>query len=87
MGSPLLIQTGLIATGGLRRQDSVAAGFDLVPVATDVVLVHDAARPFVTGDVIGTDADRFLTDSGCRWLAKPFRLSELLRIAREVMKV
>jgi len=42
---------------------------------------------FVTGDVIGTDADRFLTDSGCRWLAKPFRLSDLLRIAKEVMKV
>ena len=41
---------------------------------------------FVTGDVIGTDAERFLADSGCRWLAKPFRLGELLRIAREVMK-
>ena len=40
---------------------------------------------FVTGDVIGTDAERFLADSGCRWLAKPFRLSELLRLAREVM--
>jgi len=41
---------------------------------------------FVTGDVIGSDADRFLTDSGCRWLAKPFRLGDLLRIAKEVMK-
>jgi CheY-like chemotaxis protein len=41
---------------------------------------------FVTGDVIGTDAEQFLADSGCRWLAKPFRLSELLRMAREVMK-
>ena len=40
---------------------------------------------FVTGDVIGTDAERFLADSGCRWLAKPFRLSELLRLAKEVM--
>jgi PAS domain S-box-containing protein len=47
---------------------------------------HMAGRiMFVTGDVIGTDAERFLADSGCRWLAKPFRLSELLRIAREVM--
>jgi len=41
---------------------------------------------FVTGDVIGTDAERFLADSGCRWLAKPFRLSELLRMAKEVMR-
>ncbi len=39
---------------------------------------------FVTGDVIGTDAERFLADSGCRWLAKPFRLAELLKVAREV---
>ena len=42
---------------------------------------------FVTGDVIGTDAERFLAESGCRWLAKPFRLNELLRIANEVMGV
>ena len=34
---------------------------------------------FVTGDVIATDAERFLAESGCRWLPKPFRLSELLR--------
>ena len=41
---------------------------------------------FVTGDVIGTDAERFLADSGCKWLAKPFRLNELLRLAKEVMR-
>jgi CheY-like chemotaxis protein len=40
---------------------------------------------FVTGDVAGTDAERFLRDSGCRWLAKPFRLRDLLRVAREVV--
>jgi signal transduction histidine kinase len=40
---------------------------------------------FVTGDVAGTDAERFLEDSGCRWLPKPFRLADLLRAAREVM--
>ena len=40
---------------------------------------------FVTGDVIGTEAEGFLADSGCRWLAKPFRLSELLRLAKEVI--
>ena len=42
---------------------------------------------FVTGDVIGTDAERFLAESRCRWLAKPFRLNELLRIAREAIAV
>ena len=39
---------------------------------------------FVTGDVAGTDAERFLVESGCRWLAKPFRLRDLLRMAHEV---
>jgi signal transduction histidine kinase/CheY-like chemotaxis protein len=40
---------------------------------------------FVTGDVAGTDAERFLEDSGCRWLAKPFRLRDLLRTAGEMI--
>ncbi len=41
---------------------------------------------FVTGDVAGTDAERFLVESGCRWLAKPFRRRDLLRMALEVMR-
>jgi 2-C-methyl-D-erythritol 4-phosphate cytidylyltransferase/2-C-methyl-D-erythritol 2,4-cyclodiphosphate synthase len=36
-----------LVAGGDRRQDSVANGFDAVSEASDVVLVHDAARPFV----------------------------------------
>jgi two-component system cell cycle sensor histidine kinase/response regulator CckA len=40
---------------------------------------------FVTGDVAGTDAEKFLEQSGCRWLAKPFRLGDLLRTIREVL--
>jgi two-component system NtrC family sensor kinase len=42
---------------------------------------------FVTGDVIATDAERFLAESGCRWLPKPFRLNELLRVAKEVITI
>ena len=38
---------------------------------------------FVTGDVAGTDAERFLEETGCRWLAKPFRLGDLLRAVRD----
>jgi len=38
---------------------------------------------FVTGDVAGTDAETFLQQSGCRWLAKPFRLGDLLRAVRD----
>jgi two-component system cell cycle sensor histidine kinase/response regulator CckA len=40
---------------------------------------------FVTGDVAGTDAERFLEESACQWLSKPFRLGDLLRVAREVV--
>jgi signal transduction histidine kinase/CheY-like chemotaxis protein len=40
---------------------------------------------FVTGDVAGTEAERFLDESGCRWLAKPFRLKDLLRAARDMV--
>jgi signal transduction histidine kinase len=40
---------------------------------------------FVTGDVAGTDAETFLDESGCRWLAKPFRLGDLLRTVRDVL--
>jgi 2-C-methyl-D-erythritol 4-phosphate cytidylyltransferase/2-C-methyl-D-erythritol 2,4-cyclodiphosphate synthase len=37
--------------GGARRQDSVAAGFAALAGA-DRILVHDAARPFVSAEVI-----------------------------------
>jgi PAS domain S-box-containing protein len=40
---------------------------------------------FMTGDVAGTEAERFLEETGCRWLAKPFRLTELLRVARGIL--
>jgi signal transduction histidine kinase/CheY-like chemotaxis protein len=40
---------------------------------------------FVTGDVAGTEAERFLEETGCRWLAKPFRLRDLLRTATEIL--
>ena len=40
---------------------------------------------FVTGDVAGTDAERFLVETGCRWLPKPFRLNDLLRAAHDVI--
>jgi 2-C-methyl-D-erythritol 4-phosphate cytidylyltransferase / 2-C-methyl-D-erythritol 2,4-cyclodiphosphate synthase len=41
-----------VVTGGARRQDSVANGFAAVSADVRIVLVHDAARPFVTARVI-----------------------------------
>jgi CheY-like chemotaxis protein len=40
---------------------------------------------FVTGDVAGTEAETFLEESGCRWLAKPSRLGDLLRTVKEAL--
>ncbi len=43
----------LIVTGGAERQDSVAKGLAaLAAVGCDVVLIHDAARPFLAARVI-----------------------------------
>lgn len=40
--------------GGATRQDSVRAGLEaLEPLAPDVVLVHDAARPFASAALVG----------------------------------
>lgn len=43
--------------GGARRQDSVANGFDALSAQAEIVLVHDAARPFVSADVISRAID------------------------------
>lgn len=42
----------IVVAGGERRQDSVARAFEHVAADVDVVLVHDAARPFATPALI-----------------------------------
>lgn len=46
-----------VVAGGARRQDSVANAFDAVSPGAQIVLVHDAARPFVSADVISRTID------------------------------
>lgn len=41
-----------VVEGGPRRQDSVANGFDAVSRRADLIVVHDAARPFVSAALI-----------------------------------
>jgi 2-C-methyl-D-erythritol 4-phosphate cytidylyltransferase len=41
-----------LAAGGAQRQDSVQAGLRAVSSSSEYVLVHDAARPFVTKELI-----------------------------------
>lgn len=38
--------------GGQRRRDSVALGLAALSAGTDWVLVHDAARPLITADLV-----------------------------------
>lgn len=42
----------VVVAGGLRRQDSVAHGAAALPPDASIVLVHDAARPFVSRAVV-----------------------------------
>ena len=56
--------------GGGSRQDSVARAFELVGEQTDIVLVHDAARPFVSADLI-TRAIAAAADYGAAIAAVP----------------
>ncbi len=41
-----------IVAGGAERTDSVRAALAAVPAEADIVLVHDAARPLVRGELI-----------------------------------
>jgi 2-C-methyl-D-erythritol 4-phosphate cytidylyltransferase/2-C-methyl-D-erythritol 2,4-cyclodiphosphate synthase len=41
-----------IVAGGDRRQDSVTNGFRAASERTDVIVVHDAARPFATASLV-----------------------------------
>jgi len=59
-----------LVDGGARRQDSVLAGVRAVPSGADVVLVHDAARPFVPLERLAELAGR-ARELGAALLAVP----------------
>lgn len=50
-------EVGVLIVGGVERSDSVCAG--LAAVEGDVILIHDAARPFCPPDVIDRLLDAF----------------------------
>lgn len=54
---PAFLHGVRVVAGGDRRQDSVANAVDALDDRADVVLVHDAARPFVTREVISRTID------------------------------
>jgi 2-C-methyl-D-erythritol 4-phosphate cytidylyltransferase/2-C-methyl-D-erythritol 2,4-cyclodiphosphate synthase len=46
-----------VVAGGARRQDSVANAFAKTAKQSEIILIHDAARPFVTREVIDRAID------------------------------
>jgi signal transduction histidine kinase len=86
---------GQEALARVRQRTYDAVVCDLKMPRVDGMLLYRAiaaATPalarrviFVTGDVAGTEAERFFADTGCRWLPKPFRLADLLRALRETL--
>ena len=80
------VRRARLRPGHLRSEDAAPRRHGVLPRAGSRRRPALARRViFVTGDVAGTDAERFLEESGCRWLAKPFRLEDLLRAAREML--
>jgi 2-C-methyl-D-erythritol 4-phosphate cytidylyltransferase/2-C-methyl-D-erythritol 2,4-cyclodiphosphate synthase len=49
---PALDRPFRCVAGGARRQDSIANALEAVSDAADVIVIHDAARPFVTAELI-----------------------------------
>jgi 2-C-methyl-D-erythritol 4-phosphate cytidylyltransferase len=47
----------LFAEGGAQRADSVRAGLAVLPADIDVIVIHDAARPVITREMIQSVID------------------------------
>lgn len=47
------LKVAKVVPGGARRQDSVYNGLAVTEPSSRVVLVHDAARPFVSAELVG----------------------------------
>ncbi len=44
--------SGIVTKGGVEREDSVLEGLSVIPAGVKCVLVHDAARPLISPEVI-----------------------------------
>jgi 2-C-methyl-D-erythritol 4-phosphate cytidylyltransferase/2-C-methyl-D-erythritol 2,4-cyclodiphosphate synthase len=61
-----------IVVGGPRRQDSVANGVAALDGTDDIVIIHDAARPFVSADLIDRTIEA-ASEAGAAIAALPAR--------------
>ena len=61
-----------IVQGGAERQDSVWNGLKAVPEDTDIVVIHDAVRPFITGKLL-SECVRSAMNNGAVTVMRPIR--------------
>ena len=54
-----------VVAGGKERQDSVWNGLQVVSGDTDIVLIHDGVRPFVTEDILNQSIETAVEMGGC----------------------
>ena len=54
-----------IVAGGKERQDSVWNGLQQVAADTEIILIHDGVRPFVTEDILNISIETALEMGGC----------------------
>lgn len=52
----------MVIRGGSERQESVYRGIMSLGLDTDIVVIHDGVRPFVTGDMIQRTIDAAIED-------------------------
>lgn len=62
----------VVVEGGARRQDSVRCGLAALDAACDIVVIHDAARPFVNVETIAHSI-RTAAETGAALVATPAR--------------
>jgi 2-C-methyl-D-erythritol 4-phosphate cytidylyltransferase len=61
-----------VIPGGKERQDSVRAGIETLDRDTDIVIIHDAVRPFITAKLI-EDCIRAAAEEGAATVGVPVK--------------
>ena len=54
-----------VVAGGKERQDSVWNGLLAIPEDTEIILIHDGVRPFVTEDILNLSIETAVEMGGC----------------------
>ena len=73
-----------VAEGGATRQDSVRAGLAALPSGTEVVTVHDAARPLVTPALVSRTVQ---SARECGTGVAAHRVVDTIKVVEEGMSV